>query len=182
MIEYKENHSDTSGRLWQFKRDKVLSNTADLTIDNCQSSKCKAALVRKTADAVNNTNSSVKSTKVVVPLMYLSNFCRSLGMPLTNFKILLELNWIKDNFVPSAIIDSAKFKITDAKLHFPVVTLYTEDNLTKQSSDGFKRSVYWNSYQTIPAKVIEKGKTYMSYLVHHLRVFKEYLLLLILLL
>ena len=181
MIEYKENYSDTSGRLWQFKRDKVLSNTADLTIDNCKSLKCKAALVRKTADAVNNTNSSVKSTKVVVPLIYLSNFCKSLGMPLTNFKILLELNWIKDSFVPSAI-DSAKFKIADAKLHFPVVTLYTEDNFTKQSSDGFKRSVYWNSYQTIPAKVIEKGKTYMSYLVHHLRVFKEYLLLLILLL
>ena len=31
-------------------------------------------------------------------------------------------------------------------------------SLTKQLSDGFKRSVYWNSYQTIPAKVIEKGK------------------------
>ena len=181
MIEYKENYSDTSGRLWQFKRDKVLSNTADLTIDNCKSLKCKAALVRKTADAVNNTNSSVKSTKVAVPLMYISNFCRSLGMPLTNVKILLELNWIKDSFVSSAG-DSAKFKIADAKLHFPVVTLYTEDNFTKQSSDGFKRSVYWNSYQTIPAKVIEKGKTYMSYLVDHLRVFKDYLLLLILLL
>ena len=25
-------------------------------------------------------------------------------------------------------------------------------------SNGFKRSVCWNSYQTIPAKVIKKGK------------------------
>ena len=24
-------------------------------------------------------------------------------------------------------------------------------------SDGFKRSVYWNSYQTIPAKVLNQG-------------------------
>ena len=31
-------------------------------------------------------------------------------------------------------------------------------NLTKQLSKGFKRSVYWNSYQTKSAKVIEKGK------------------------
>ena len=31
-------------------------------------------------------------------------------------------------------------------------------NLAKQLSEGFKRSVYWNSYQTKPAKVIEKGK------------------------
>ena len=48
----------------------------------------------------------------------------------------------------------------DAKLHAPIVTLSTKDNvnLTKQLNDGFKRSVYWNNYQTIPAKVIEKGK------------------------
>ena len=30
-------------------------------------------------------------------------------------------------------------------------------NLTKQLSNGFKRSVYWSSYQTFPAKVINKG-------------------------
>ena len=31
-------------------------------------------------------------------------------------------------------------------------------NLTKQLNEGFKRSVYWNSYETILAKVIEKRK------------------------
>ena len=31
-------------------------------------------------------------------------------------------------------------------------------NQTKQLSERFKRSVYCNSYQTKPAKVIEKGK------------------------
>ena len=30
--------------------------------------------------------------------------------------------------------------------------------MTKQLSEGFKSSVYWNNYQTKPAKVIEKGK------------------------
>ena len=30
--------------------------------------------------------------------------------------------------------------------------------MTKQLREGFKRSVYWNSYQTKQAKVIEKGK------------------------
>ena len=50
--------------------------------------------------------------------------------------------------------------ITDAKSHVPLVTLSTKDsaNLTKQLNEGFKRSVYWNSYETKPAKVIEKGK------------------------
>ena len=56
--------------------------------------------------------------------------------------------------------NSAKLEITDAKLHVPIVTLSTKEseNLTKQLSEGFKRSVYWNSYQTKLAKVIEKGK------------------------
>ena len=56
--------------------------------------------------------------------------------------------------------NSAKFEIADAKLHVPVVTLSTKDsvNLTKQLSEGFKRSVYWKNYQTKPAKVIEKDK------------------------
>ena len=29
--------------------------------------------------------------------------------------------------------------------------------MTKQLSDGFKRSVYWSNYQTIPEKVINQG-------------------------
>ena len=30
--------------------------------------------------------------------------------------------------------------------------------MTKQLSEGFKRSVYWTSYQINPTKVTEKGK------------------------
>ena len=87
-------------------------------------------------------------------------------MPLINCKIHLELNSIEDCILCSAG-DSAKFKITDTKLHVPIVTLSTKDNvnLTKQLSDGFKRYVYWNNYQTVPAKAIIKELTYMSYLV-----------------
>ena len=53
-----------------------------------------------------------------------------------------------------------KFAIKDAKLHVPVVTLSTKDsaNLTKQFVEEFKRSVYWNSYETKPAKITEKGR------------------------
>ena len=47
----------------------------------------------------------------------------------------------------------------DAKLHVPIITLSTKDNvnLIKQLGDGVKRSVYWNSYQIIPAKVLNQG-------------------------
>ena len=80
-------------------------------------------------------------------------------MPLVNCKVHLELNWTEDCIL-SSDGGSAKFKIMDAKLHVPIVTLSTKGNVnqTKQLNDGFKRSVYWNNYQTIPAKVIKKGK------------------------
>ena len=70
-------------------------------------------------------------------------------MHLVNCKINLELNWIK-NCVMSVFVASTKFKITNTKLHVPIVTLSTEDNvkLTKQFNKGFKRSVYWNKYKT----------------------------------
>ena len=67
-------------------------------------------------------------------------------MPLINCEIHLELNWIEDDILLSSG-DSAKLKITDAKLHVPMVTLPTKDNanLTNQLSNGFKRSAYWNN-------------------------------------
>ena len=73
LIEYSDNYSDTSGSLCQFKKD-IAANNVNLTIDNSGSFKYKAALAGKTADAVGGTNSSVKNTKIIFPLKYLSNF------------------------------------------------------------------------------------------------------------
>ena len=100
-------------------------------------------------------DSSRGDVKIAVPLKYLSNFWRSLEMPLISCKIYLELTWIENCVLPSAG-RSATFIITDAKLHIPIVILSTKDNakLAKQLNDGFKRSVYWNKYQTMPAKII----------------------------
>ena len=50
-----------------FKRWSSINN-AYLTIDNSESFKYKVVLVGKTAHAVNNKGSSVKNTKIVVPL------------------------------------------------------------------------------------------------------------------
>ena len=114
-----------------------------MSIDNSQPFKYKETLVGKTENPVNNTDSSVKNKKIVSPLKYVNNFWRSLEMPLINREMHLESNSIKDCIL-SSDGDSAKFKILDANLHVPVVTLSTKDNvsLTKQLSDWFKRSVY----------------------------------------
>ena len=59
-------------------------------------------------------------------------------MPLINCKIELALKWIENCVLTAAAIganadatgaDSATFKIADAKLYVPIVTLSAEDNL-----------------------------------------------------
>ena len=73
LMEYSDKYFDTLGRLWQFERDEVPADNADLTIDYSRSFKYKTALVGKTANH-NNGKSSVEDTKIVVTLKYLSNF------------------------------------------------------------------------------------------------------------
>ena len=143
LIKYSDNYLDTSGSLWQFRRDDSPVNNANLGVVNnnlnSQSFKYKAAIVGKTANAADG-NSFVRNTEMVVPLKYLSNFWRLLEMPLINCKIYLELNWIEDCILFSNET-SIKFEIMDAKSHVPIVILSTKGNvnLTRQLSDGFKR-------------------------------------------
>ena len=48
------------------------------------------------------------------------------------------------------LITETTFKITSTKLYVAVVTLSTKDNvnLTRQLNEEFKRSVYWNEYNS----------------------------------
>ena len=82
LIEYSDNYSDSSGRLWHYKRDEIISN-ADVTNDNnALSYKYKANLIGNTEN-----DGTKNGVKIVVPLKYLSNFWRSLEMPLINCKV-----------------------------------------------------------------------------------------------
>ena len=67
-----------------------------------------------------------KRVKIAVPLKYLSNFWRSLEMPLINCKVELSLKWYERYLLNAA--NTVTFTITDAKLYVPIVTLSTEDN------------------------------------------------------
>ena len=65
-----------------------------------------------------------------------------------NCKVEFSLRWI-ENCILSSAGTAATFKITDANLYVPIVTLKTEDNkkLSKLLSEGFKKSIYWNKYK-----------------------------------
>ena len=92
---------------------------------------------------------------MAVPLKCLSNFWRSLEMPLINCKVELSLKWIERCLL--TISYTAIFKITDAKRYVLIATLSAEDNvkLSKLLREGFKRSIYWNEYKVTDNKVVE---------------------------
>ena len=67
-------------------------NEMNFTANNSSSFNYKVSLLGNPVVANNIARINVK---VVVPLKYLSNFFRSLEMPLINFKIRLNLTWKK---------------------------------------------------------------------------------------
>ena len=147
LIEYSDNYQDSSATLYQYKRDEPPEANVinDLTTDTSSSFKYKVSLL---GNPVVVNNIARINVKVVVPLKYLSNFFRSLEMPLINCKIKLTLTWKKE-CVLSTDNGNAVFIINDTKMYVPVVTL-SKDNkdFIEQQNKGFQRSIYWNEYKT----------------------------------
>ena len=117
LIEYSDNYSKTSGSLWQYYKDDPNDNLTD-----SESFKSKVKITGKTPAAGNT-----KDVEIIVPLKYLSNFWRTLEMPLINCEVNLILTWSKDCVITNST-GTGKFEIKDTKLYVPVVTLSTQDN------------------------------------------------------
>ena len=149
LIENSENYSDTSGTLWQYARDEIINN-ADVTNDNNAPS-CK----HKVNLTGNTGNNGVKNgVKIAVPLKYLSNFWRSLEMPLINCKVELSLKWYERWLL--TVANTTTFEITNAKLYVPIVTLSIDHSkLSKLLNKGFKGPIYWNKYKVNSDKIVE---------------------------
>ena len=81
----------------------------------------------------------------MVPLKYLSNFWRTLEMPLINCEISLQLKRSKKCILVAGTANNQNpsFQINDTKLNVSVVTLSTQENmkLLKQLESGLKRTI-----------------------------------------
>ena len=95
----------------------------DVITADSSSFKYKSSFFKTLED---DDNGVFKNVKIAVPLKYLSNFWRSLEMPLINCKIYFELNWSKDCVMST--IAATTFKITNTKLYVPIATSSSKDN------------------------------------------------------
>ena len=112
-------------------------------------------------------NLTKNDVKIAVPLKHLSNFRRSLNIPLINCEVELILTWFKNCVLINKLTrdanyngdprvseinnpENATFQIIDTKLFVPVVTLSKENyiKLLEQLKSGFKKNIKWNKYRS----------------------------------
>ena len=156
LIEYSDNYSKTSGSLWQYcKEIPAVDNDGDIVDFNganaTDSFNFKIKITGQTAADNNNGNIDGRvDVEIMVSLKYLSNFWRTLEMPLINCEVELILNWSANCVIIYTNVNNQvpTFTITETNLYVPVVTLSTQDNakLLPQLKSGFKRTISWNKY------------------------------------
>ena len=167
LLEYSKNYEKTSGSLFNYYRDEPKEHTIgagddaiNISIRNSKSFDYKTEIIGS-LDAGEDEKEDVT---IAIPLKYLGNFWRNLGIPLINCEITLILSWYKECVLvgrafrgpPAAAANrinsptSAKFEITDCKLYVPVVTLSAENDnkLLELLKSGFRRSIKWNKYMS----------------------------------
>ena len=96
-------------------------------------------------------NNNILDAEVVVPLKYLRNFCGFFDLPLINYEAELDLSWSKGCIISQILITAAvagnpdanphvpevaalqttgaMFRINNAKLYVPAVTLSINNNI-----------------------------------------------------
>ena len=158
LIEYSDNYAKSTGSLWQYYKDIPARDANDEIIafdanNLTDSFKFKAKFTDQTED------DGTKDVAIMVPLKYLSNFWRTLEMPLINCEVNLNLTWSSTCVIASVIIanQAATFTITDTKLYVPVVTLSTPENtkFLQQLKSGFRRVINWNKYLSKPELLVQ---------------------------
>ena len=133
-------------------KNKATNFNADIANNkNVKSFKYKSKLLGNTVAQVtsNKTNGILKNVTITAPLKCLSNFGRSLKIPLINCKIELKSKKTKycvlfangnDNVNDNA--NSTSFTIKDTELYVPIVTL------TSKTIINLLIKNYWNEYKT----------------------------------
>ena len=154
LTEYSDSYSKISGSLRQYCKGIPAVNNAGNIIDfnganATDSFNFKTKITGQTKD-----DGEIENVEIMLPLKYLSNFWRTLEMPLINCEVEFILNWYENRVIISTNVadQNPTFTIMEANLYVPVVTLSTQDNaeLLPQLKLGFKRTISWNRYLQKP--------------------------------
>ena len=165
--EYSDAYSKTLGSLWQYFRDEPALESNGEIIDFTANNNNSASFKFKQQITGQMGNNGTEDVEIMAPLKYLSNFWRTLEVPLINCEIKRQLKWSKNCILVAGTVGNQNpiFQINDTKLYVPVVTLSTQENikLLKQLESGFKRTINWNKY--LPKTTNQAQNRYLDFLI-----------------
>ena len=166
LIEYSKNYRKITGSSWNYYSDEPNSGAVgniNYSIKDLKPFDYKTSIAGK----LEGSNVEKDDVEIVVSLKYLSNFWRTLGIALINCEVSLTLTWSENCVLTSKATreadpdadpavaginnpTNAVFKITDCKLHVPIITLpaETDNKILEQLKTGFKRTIKWNKYRS----------------------------------
>ena len=113
----------------QIKKQKIVNNNGDIVdykgVNATDSFNIKTKITGQT-----DHNGKIDNVETMVPLKYLSNFWRTLEIPLINCEVNLILTWSSDCVINYTNVANEVpiFAITGTNLYVPVITLSTQDN------------------------------------------------------
>ena len=113
----------------QIKKQKIVNNNGDIVdykgVNVTDSFNIKTKITGQT-----DHNGKIDNVETMVPLKYLSNFWRTLEIPLINCEVNLILTWSSDCVINYTNVANEVpiFAITETNLYVPVITLSTQDN------------------------------------------------------
>ena len=144
LIEYSDNYWKISGSLWQYFKEIPAVNDDGNFVDFNRANATDSFNFKTKITGQTNNKGRIH-VEIMVPLKYLSNFCRTLEMLLINCEVELILDWSANCVIIYTNVDNQvpTFTITETNLYVPVVTLSTQDNakLLSQLKSGFKRTI-----------------------------------------
>ena len=120
LLEYSKNYRKTTGSLWNYYRDEPSNPLSS----NSESFKYKTSITGNTynigagEEGYDANKVGKNETEVVIPLKYLSNFWRSLNIPLINCKVELILTCSKN----CVLADMASANHPPGELNFKIQT------------------------------------------------------------
>ena len=130
LIEYSDIYWKTSGSLWQYCKDIPAVNNDGNIVDFNGANATDSFNFKTKITGQTDNNGRIDNVEIMVPLKYLSNFWRTLEMPLINCEVNLILTWSVDCFIIYTDVENQipAFTITETNIYVPVVTLSTQDN------------------------------------------------------
>ena len=118
LIEYSDNYSKTSAILWQYCKEILAVNNGNIVDFNGANATDSFNYKTKITGQTNN-NGRIDNVEIMVPLKYLSNFWRTLEMPLINCEVELILTWSSDCVIIYTDVadQNSTFTITETNLY-----------------------------------------------------------------